>query len=135
MSQPVTSEAARSLINGVLPMHSRKPDRIFIARPIRCFFCFLASLRNGNFNGVCADFGNFFVAWHVCSVRHPLAGNNFSVFLGSGKNYSSVVENDGIRIESEYARPTRNSHQPASTTPGRRRPIASFRCCAATASL
>jgi len=104
MSQPVTSEAARSLINGVLPMHSRKPDRIFIARPISCFFCFLASVRNGNFNGVCADFGNFFVAWHACSARHPLAGNN----LRSSSDWEKIIRLSSRTMASESSRNTRS---------------------------
>src|SRR5260370_21640097 len=114
MSQPVTADAARSLINGVLPMHSRKPDRTFIAGPIPWFSlpCFRT---DGNFNGLCADFGNFFVAWHACSVRHPFAGNN----LRSSSDQGKVIR---LSSRTNDIRSSRNTRSPVATRTNLRAP-------------
>ena len=108
------SDAARSLINGVLPMASRKPDRTFIAGPIPCFSlpCFWT---DGNFNGVCADLGNFFVAWHACSVRHPFAGDN----LRSSSDQGKVIR---LSLRANDIRSSRNTRSPLATRTNLRAP-------------
>src|SRR3981189_1723117 len=114
MSQPVTSDAARSLINGVLPMHSRKPDRIFIARPIPCFLlpCFRTERQ---LNGGCPDLGSFFVVLHVCSARHPLAGNN----LRSSSDQEKIIRLSSRTMASESRR---NTPSPLATRTSLRAP-------------
>src|SRR6266581_20783 len=83
--------------------------------PHSLLFCFLASVRNGNFNGVCADFGNFIAAWHACSARHPLAGNNLR---------SSSDQEKNIRLSSRTmaSESSRNTRSPLATRTSLRAP-------------
>src|SRR6266850_7261892 len=134
MSQPVTSDAARSLINGVLLMHSRKPDRIFIARPIPCFFASLLPYGTATLtvvaliSAISSSLG--------MSVLPGILSREIICGLPRIRKKLFVCRRErwhpnrvGIRQAHSQLAPACEHHT------GRRRPIASFRCCAATASL